>query len=93
MEVTIDKFGRVLIPKKIREARGYKAGTVLSIVEDPTVEALVLEPVKHKKPSIEYLDWGWAVIKYPDGPRNNRDAVDLIDEDREERENQTAGDR
>ncbi len=34
MQTTIDKAGRVVIPARVRERFGLRAGTVLDIVED-----------------------------------------------------------
>ena len=33
MQVEIDKFGRMLIPKEVRDHLGLKAGTVLQLIE------------------------------------------------------------
>lgn len=42
MESTVDKFGRIVIPKSVRDHQGLDAGTVLEIVEDGGV--IVLRP-------------------------------------------------
>ena len=46
MEATLDRFGRVVIPKKVREDLGLKAGDVLNIQEE--AGKVVLEPAGHK---------------------------------------------
>ncbi len=51
METTLDKFGRVIIPKKIREHLGISSGTTLNISEDGT--RIVIEPVQEKEPVID----------------------------------------
>jgi bifunctional DNA-binding transcriptional regulator/antitoxin component of YhaV-PrlF toxin-antitoxin module len=56
--VKIDKFGRILIPKKVREVKGYVCGTELSLVMEPNSQRLELRPVVIEKPVIETLDWG-----------------------------------
>lgn len=44
MNVAIDRFGRVLIPKQIREQLGLNPGTKLRL--EPTEEGLSLLPVR-----------------------------------------------
>ena len=43
MVTTIDKFGRVIIPKKFREHLGISFGTTLNISENG--KQIVIEPV------------------------------------------------
>ena len=43
MEVTLDKFGRVVIPKAVREHLGLGPGTVLDI-EEGEEEGILLRP-------------------------------------------------
>lgn len=51
MVTTLDKFGRVIIPKKFREHLGINLGTTLNISEDGT--RIIIEPVQEKEPVIE----------------------------------------
>jgi AbrB family looped-hinge helix DNA binding protein len=53
MQTTIDKFGRIIIPKKVRENFGLKPGTSVDIEEDK--DRLVLT-VAHEQPMLEYED-------------------------------------
>ena len=48
METTLDKFGRVVIPKEIRDNLGLKPGEVLQIerIEDE----VILKPLKEETP-------------------------------------------
>ena len=87
VKVKIDKFGRILIPKKIREAKGYVCGTELSLVMEPETEVLTLQPKKKKKePYIIMTEWGLPLIVHPDGPpKDSMSAVEMIAESREER--------
>ena len=51
MDVTIDKFGRIVIPKVVRDALGLKAGSELQveITEEETGErTIVLQPSQEK---------------------------------------------
>jgi len=47
METTLDKFGRVVIPKRVREDLGLQPGAVLKINQDE--QKIFMEPV-HKEP-------------------------------------------
>ena len=51
MITTLDKFGRVIIPKKLREHLGISLGSTLNISEDGA--RIVIEPVQEKEPVIE----------------------------------------
>ena len=51
MEAVIDKFGRILLPKKIRKTMGIKPGAVLTIQEDP--QGIHLKVVEEKAPLFE----------------------------------------
>jgi bifunctional DNA-binding transcriptional regulator/antitoxin component of YhaV-PrlF toxin-antitoxin module len=86
VKVKIDKFGRILIPKKIREAKGYACGTELSLVMEPEIEALTLVAKKKVEPYVVMAEWGLPLIVYPDGPpKQTMNTVEMIAEDREER--------
>lgn len=43
MQLTIDKFGRVVLPKKIRDHLGVHTGLKLSVIE--TRDGVLLKPV------------------------------------------------
>ncbi len=51
MVITLDKFGRVIIPKKFRKRLGIDLGAALNISEDG--ERIVIEPIKEKEPILE----------------------------------------
>lgn len=50
METTLDKFGRVVIPKQVREDLGLSPGSVLKIEE--RAEEIVLKPVAESSPLV-----------------------------------------
>lgn len=50
MITTLDKFGRVIIPKRLREHLGINSETALNISEDN--ERIVIEVVKEKTPIV-----------------------------------------
>lgn len=89
MEVTvkIDKFGRVLIPKKIREAKGYKPGTELSIVMEPHAEYLTIAPVikKTSRPELVVDDLGIPTFVFGTNKVFDYDFTEAIKKDQDER--------
>jgi AbrB family looped-hinge helix DNA binding protein len=44
METTLDRFGRIIIPKDVRDDMGLEAGAVLQIEKEG--EKIVLQPVQ-----------------------------------------------
>lgn len=92
-KVKIDKFGRILIPKKIREAKGYVCGTELSLVMEPETMGLLLEETVNvdAQPYVEKTDWGWPVIKFPHQEKLDFDVVSFIKEGYEERSRKLMG--
>ena len=85
MTLKIDKAGRVVLPKPVRDRLGLKAGTDLEVEE--TAEGVVLRPV-HQRASLVNRN-GLLVHcgKLPKGFDWNR----LIDDDREDRMRKLAG--
>lgn len=47
MQVTIDKFGRMVLPKPIRDDLGLMPGSVLEVEEQQ--ESIVLRPVRSER--------------------------------------------
>ncbi len=92
MEVTIDKFGRILIPKKIREMLGLKPGQVLELVTDQTSRKLDLRlPAEPSSMDVKLTDFGLPIIQ--NGPPTDEpfDTVEFIKESREEYLNRKMG--
>ena len=75
----IDKAGRLVVPKKMREALHLVPGTRVVLRKEG--EAIVLEP--ESKPRGLYMKKGTLV--YDAGPVPPTDAVDWVAEDREAR--------
>ncbi len=46
METTLDRFGRVVIPKRVRDDLGLRAGSVLEVKEDE--QRILLEPLQEE---------------------------------------------
>jgi len=84
--VEIDKAGRIVIPKKIRDALHLKEGTRLRI--ERTGESLLLEP-DFPEPRLEMRD-GLLVI-VGGSPLTVEDVNKVIDEQRERRMRFVAG--
>ena len=53
METTVDRFGRVVIPKPIRDGLGLRPGTTLTVEEEE--DAVVLRAV-HGEPNLVVHD-------------------------------------
>lgn len=59
IHIPIDKFGRVVLPKKIRERLGVRPGTEFEVEEGD--EFILLKPVL---PQAEVVDMGgWLALK------------------------------
>ncbi len=53
METTLDKFGRIVIPKRIREDLNLKPGTQIRIEESN--QSIILKPI-HDEPNLILKD-------------------------------------
>jgi AbrB family looped-hinge helix DNA binding protein len=85
MTVKIDKAGRVILPKPLRDRLGLRAGSDLEIQE--TAEGVVLKPIE-RQPSMIKKHGLWVHTgKVPPG----FDIVQAIHDDREERIRKLAG--
>ena len=57
MEIRIDKAGRIVVPKPLRERLGFKPDTELEAVEQP--EGVLLKRVE-QRPSMVMVDGLWV---------------------------------
>jgi len=79
MTLRIDKAGRVILPKPLRDRLGLRAGSDLEIQDTP--EGVILKPVS-RKPSLVKKGSFWVHTgEIPPG----YDILKAIGEDREER--------
>ena len=85
--ITVDKFGRVVIPKEIRDRIGARPGTEFEIEEQDNV--ILLKPVQKKAVLIEKD--GWLVVQGNPNDPKDVDIVDLIKKDYEERARKQGG--
>ena len=77
METSLDRFGRIVIPKKIREDYNLKPGSSIRIEESE--EAIILKPVQGE-PNLHVKD---GVLVFSGTPLV--DLSDALAEHREER--------
>lgn len=80
MEVSVDKAGRIVVPKPVRDRLGLRQDSRLRVVE--TAEGLVLTPVD-RPTGLTRDDDGWLVFSGESSKKIDWDR--LQDEDREER--------
>jgi AbrB family looped-hinge helix DNA binding protein len=79
MTLKIDKAGRVILPKPVRDRLGLRAGSDLEIQE---IQGGVLLKPSHRRPSLVRKGSFWVHTgELPAG----YDVLKAIDEDREER--------
>lgn len=64
MKVTIDRVGRVVIPKRIRDSLGLAPDTELEVIPDGS--GLRLEPIRRRERSVEMSD-GLPILGHVDG--------------------------
>jgi len=79
MTLKIDKAGRVILPKPVRDRLGLRAGSDLEILE--TAEGIVLKPAERKPSMIKQGSFWVHTGEVPPG----WDVLKAIDDDREER--------
>ncbi len=85
MEVVIDKFGRILIPKKIRDMLGLKPGQMLELETDYPSRKLNLRlPADPSSTEVIVTDFGLPIIQNGEPSEEEFDTVAFIKETREE---------
>jgi AbrB family looped-hinge helix DNA binding protein len=57
MEIKIDKAGRIVVPKPLRERLGFRANTELEAIEQP--EGVLLKRIE-PRPSMAKVDGLWV---------------------------------
>ncbi len=77
METSVDRFGRIVIPKKIREAFNLGSGTPIRIEENE--QSIILTPV-HGEPNLRVKD---GVLVFSGTPLE--DLSDVLAKHRENR--------
>jgi len=85
MTLKIDKAGRVILPKPVRDRLGLRAGIDIEVEETP--EGLVLKPVHHRSAVIREGKFLVHDGEIPPG----YDIVMAIEDEREERDRRVWG--
>lgn len=80
LHIPIDKAGRVVLPKEIRDRMGLPAGTEFEVIEEK--DRIILKPVE-KQPKL--VRKGSFLVFVSDESPKNVDIVGLIKKDREDR--------
>ncbi|WP_350180398.1 AbrB/MazE/SpoVT family DNA-binding domain-containing protein [Phaeodactylibacter sp.] len=93
MEVKIDKFGRILIPKKVREELGLKAGQYLEIGQVNEQEGIYLKKQPVAAPQLTHSAEGFPFFLFEESleQEDAPDAASLIKTSREERDQKIMG--
>lgn len=85
MEVQIDDYGRIVIPKEVRERLGIESGSALEIrveADEETGGSITLEP-KRQKPALQ--EKGELMVHTGDLTEESFDVVEQIRSDRHDR--------
>jgi AbrB family looped-hinge helix DNA binding protein len=88
VKVKVDKFGRVLIPKRIREAKGYKPGTELCLVMEPQTSFITMTSIEEKvvkRPVLQVDEFGIPTFVFDTKEALDYDFTEAIRKDRSER--------
>ena len=91
MKLKVDKYGRVVLPKKLRLYLNAETGSEIEVTIDEHTGQVTLMPIAQGKTWIEVTDWGFPIIhssgKLPEG----FDSVAFMKQNREEYLNRKAG--
>lgn len=85
-QITIDPAGRIVLPKKIRDRHGIRAGSKLELLEEGN--QLILKPLEGKAKIIKKKG---LLVFVPEESPSDLDIVEFIKEQREERSKKIAG--
>lgn len=79
MQVHIDKAGRLVLPKSVRQQLGLTPDTALDLVPGP--DGVLLRPIA-EKPSMRQLEGLWAHQGVAPGPADWSRVVDSVRDER-----------
>jgi AbrB family looped-hinge helix DNA binding protein len=79
MPATLDKFGRIVIPKRVRDDLGLEPGSVLKVEERGT--DILLTPVSENSEAA--LEWNGGVLVFTGEALE--DLTNVVERDQEER--------
>lgn len=81
MTLTIDKFGRVLIPKHLRQIIGVEPGDELIVeVDNEALQVMLTAKPKPSDIKVVYTDWGFPVIEGGEPFADDFDTVSFLKE-------------
>lgn len=87
MVLTLDKFGRVLIPKKARQALRLEAGSKVKLTVDEatgTAKLKIQTDQEEGSSYIKYAEWGWPYLDVGPPTVESIDTVALIKSTRQD---------
>ena len=79
MELSIDKFGRVVLPKKLRERLGVRSGLTVEVLD--AAGGVILKPVRHAPTLIRKQ----GILIHQGQPSRSVAWPTLVEDEREER--------
>lgn len=80
IQIPIDRFGRIVLPKSIRDRLGVSAGTEFEVEEQE--DAILLKPVRREAKIIN--KGGWLVVQTEGPPITVADVNEAIEKSRRE---------
>ena len=91
MTVTMDKFGRVLFPKKLRQKMNASDGSQFEVIHDEGNDKVLLKLIRANNPVIKINPLGVPIIQFPTNQIFSYDFVASIREGYEERDAKISG--
>ena len=85
MVLSIDKFGRVLIPKKVRTALNLHPGATLTLEFSENSRRAYIEAERTEEPALVVDEYGIPTFVFDSQEVMKYDFVDAIRTDREQR--------
>lgn len=81
MRTTIDRAGRIVIPKALRERMGWKGEAEVDVYEAPD-GTVAIAPVVDDRPHLVTTADGWTVLENLGAPVTDADVRAALDESR-----------